>query len=254
MSLRFACVKCGQHISAEQSAAGTVANCPSCNEPLVVPMDPTLNETRSEIRRARWKPITIRVAVYLFVIVLLACVGTYITGRKSRLTISDVFRTQLMRFVEQSQRISVSVSHGVSYRDLKNQVIDAESTYRILSASWPNNFAPDAGVEIEKAIEGWRLALELWSLEIEEESITGGRLYPGLHDSLCPPESDELYRQLLAYAGESLSIRVRPDDYYREEERGKKYVAYSSRQMLLSKANEHLNRGTNIVLLDLSKR
>ena len=46
MELRFACLSCGQHISATRAQIGVTARCPNCNAAVTVPTTSTLPRPR----------------------------------------------------------------------------------------------------------------------------------------------------------------------------------------------------------------
>jgi predicted RNA-binding Zn-ribbon protein involved in translation (DUF1610 family) len=121
-----------------------------------------------------------------------------------RLSVPEIFRTQLMKFIEEGNKVNALSSLGVSYDDFKTHVANAESSYGLAFTAWPQGFAVGSREEFAKADEGWRLVLRLW-----EWKIRAADLEPQFREELAPTEPDKFgYAQFIAYAGSQLEIGV----------------------------------------------
>lgn len=110
--------------------------------------------------------------------------------------ISDFFKNQITKFITEAGKLVSLTESGLNYNEYRQQFSSVKSTYEILDASWPDDFASEERNKFSEAIKVWDLALEVWNVkanynkaEIEADSPLNG-----------------LYKSVLFYAGDSLKL------------------------------------------------
>lgn len=83
-------------------------------------------------------------------------------------TLSDLFKTQALKFIEEASKLSALTKSGVNYLDYKDQLVNVHSKFDTLDTLWTSNFLQENRASINKAIEGWDLAQSLWELKLNE--------------------------------------------------------------------------------------
>ena len=76
--------------------------------------------------------------------------------------ISEIFKTQIIQFIQNGGELSSKVSTGITEDKLSDLTSNLKSSLDLLEMSWPQNFTPDAKVFFEESIKGYILALNLW--------------------------------------------------------------------------------------------
>jgi hypothetical protein len=181
--------------------------------------------------------------------------GLWLYQYAHRLSIPDVFKTQLMKFIEEGTKINSMSSLGVTYTDFKNEVATAQSSYALASAAWPDAFAAGSKEEFARAFEGWRLVLDMWGrkthYDVEKAELTPTYWWELLKIQ-CPREPDEWnYRQIIAYGGDQLVIKEFATN---DELRGKKFLPLDENiSVLLTVAGDHFTKGTSLVMSKLPR-
>lgn len=136
------------------------------------------------------------ITLLLFVAVIAAILtsrpsNTSTNTAKPEIKISDVFRDQLIRFLEVSGELEASTGQGVNISTLKEHLAKVKSSYELVSATWPEGFEPEVRQSFDSAINGWELALRLWAGKIAQ------------HDDPTEPNFNG-YAEYIAYAGDAL--------------------------------------------------
>ena len=93
-------------------------------------------------------------------------------------SIPQEFKSSLLQFLELAGELNASTEAGVTRRDFSAGYAKVKSKSEILFAQWPAAFQPQAKDEIEKAMHGYELAIELWGEDsfVWESSDLGKRL------------------------------------------------------------------------------
>ena len=161
---------------------------------------------------------------------------------KPDIKISDVFRDQMMKFLESAGELDASSSQGVNIATLKQQLAKTKSSYELAAATWPEGFEPEARKSFDEAIWGWDLTIDFWALKINRS------------DDPVEPNING-YLNYLDYAGNALKTDVHGDSYIVEDYRGKKYIPLSDSNLsiLLTLASAHFKAGKTSVLAAISK-
>lgn len=166
------------------------------------------------------------------ILIFLICI--VITGCKPK--ISDALKEQLTRMLEEGSTLTSMTEQGVNYSDYRQQLAKVKGAYDLASATWSSDFAPDAKTTLEKAFEGWDLALFLWELKIGEK------------DNPVEPNINN-FTAFTSYGGDLLVIKKHPSDYLVELYRGKKYIPFDENiSVLLSMASDSFEEGRNLLL------
>jgi hypothetical protein len=191
---------------------------------------------RAPFHRVRWV-----VAGALASLVLIAFVTVH-NSATPKIRISDIFHEQLMRLLEVSGELEAATSMGVNILTLREHLTKVESSWEIVSATWPEGFEPNARESFQEAITGWELALQLWAARIEKL------------DAPTEPNING-YAQYVAYAGDLLDNGEWSEHISIEEYRGRKKIYQSEANVgvLLSLASGHSKTSKARLLAALSK-
>lgn len=153
----------------------------------------------------------------ILVLVLTACGPTTPPPptRTPTPVVTQTFRDQIEHLIEEGRTLDVLTGLGVKYEVYEKQLAVAREAFELVETAWPTGYAPTVRANFSKAFEGWGLAQELWSLELDEKGN--------------PVEADvNGYSLYVAYAGEHLIIDTFPDDHLNEKYRGKKYIPFAN--------------------------
>lgn len=101
-----------------------------------------------------------------FFVLAAALVGCGTGSEKPK--VPDIFREQLMRFLETSGELKAATGQGLNIGQMKEKLARVKSSFELIDATWPADFAPDARLGLKSAIEGWDLASILWQGRIDD--------------------------------------------------------------------------------------
>jgi len=171
------------------------------------------------------------IAIFCMIMVTFVSFGC---SRKPK--ISDIFKTQLMKFLEEGAKTNAHVSQGVSYLELRGQVASARGAYDLLSATWPADLEVDCREDFKKSLEAWNLTLDLWALKIGEK------------DNPTEPNVNG-YAKFSAYSGGLLITKTYGYNHIIRRYRGKKYIPIDENiRALLTMAGLSFNSGRDKIL------
>ena len=141
-----------------------------------------------------------------------------------------------MKFIEAGTETSTKASHGVSYSELRAQVVSTIADHDLMLTVWPDNLATDAQEAFGRAIEGWQLALELWALKFNRG------------DNPTAPDINGFDRYL-AYGATAMQVERHDSDYLVEAYRGQDFLPFDSNiQVLLNLAKDSFDDGRDKIL------
>ncbi len=162
-------------------------------------------------------------------------------GAQPDIRVSDVFRDQIMKFLQAAGELDAATASGVGILDFKRHVARVESSYNLTVATWPTGFNPGARVFFANAMTGWRLALTLWSARF---------------DKTDPPTEPNVngYAELMAYAPNNLQTHVVDERFIVKEYRGKKQILKNGENVssLLTLASFGFSAGKTTVLASMA--
>lgn len=152
--------------------------------------------------------------------------------------ISEVFREQIMRYLQVSGELEAATQQGLNVGDLRERLAKVKSAFELTSATWPANFEADAKDDFANAIEGWSLALDLWAGKIEK---------------LDPPTYPNIngWQRYYAYGKDFLKV-AKWDEYGPADYVGKQYVTEDNVGVLLSTASNYSKAGKTKILAGLA--
>lgn len=150
---------------------------------------------------------------------------------ESKPTVPEIFKSQLMRFLEEASKADAMTSQGVNYRDLKQQVATVQASFNLIDSTWPAALPSEAREDFRKALQGWGLALDLWELKLNDKDTP---VEPNIND----------YQTYMEYGGNALVTATYPQDYLVNQYRGKKYLPFDENiSVLLSVSSRHYEAG-----------
>lgn len=147
-------------------------------------------------------------------------------------TLSDLFKAQVVRFVEEASSLKAMTEQGVNFVEYSQKLSAVRSIYEILGTLWTDDFKVETQEIIQKAVEGWDCAYLLWDLKLNyEHSINE-------YDS-----SKDYFQKVYACGGDDLLL-VDIDRIVTDEETGERRRALSipydeNISILLSNANDY---------------
>ena len=155
--------------------------------------------------------------------------------------VTEVFRGQVVGFMEAGSEVDAGTSHGVRYDQMNEKVSRAQGLYEVLKGTWVEGVPRDGQAEMEHALKGWGLALRMWSLKMENKDT--------------PTEPDvNGYREFIEYGGDGLMVETRPMDSLVVKYRGKKCLPMKYNiSLLLGIASKSFNAGKAKMIKTLSE-
>jgi len=276
MDIRFNCPRCGQHLEVEEKGAGITVNCPSCKQQIEIPHgtqpEPSKISTLATQQKpqsakfaqpltagsaavaddpkAAPKPIfaeperrrapqTLTITVSTTALIVVAAIGFFLWQRGTfapRASIPEIFKTQLMKFLEEGAKTNAFASQGVTYTQLQQQVAGTKAAYDLISATWPSTLPVGSRQKFERALEGWDLVIQLWQDKIEDR------------DEPTEPNINRFDR-IMAYAPDRLVVETHDYSFIVEEYRGKRYLPFDPNiRVLLTVAGTSFNEGKTEIL------
>lgn len=152
--------------------------------------------------------------------------------------LSDLFKSQITKFLEETTKLASLTSQGVNYVTYGNQVAEVQGIYELLSNVWPGDYEKETKENIDKALEGWRLALYLWSLKIGDK------------DNPVEPNING-YKDIIEYGGDNLTTDKHPATFIVENYRGKTFIPFEGNiGVLFTMASDYFDE-SKLVIIDM---
>ncbi|MCC6192109.1 MAG: hypothetical protein IT318_24020 [Anaerolineales bacterium] len=125
--------------------------------------------------------------------------------------LSAEFVRRVNDFLEAGSVVAVQTDQGVTILELRVSVADAGGAADLLRATWPTGYPNDVQDDVADAMQGWELALDMWSLKIGEAD---------------PPVEPNVngYLGFMTYAADELVIETYPSGCIVDEYCGKQYL------------------------------
>ncbi len=145
-------------------------------------------------------------------------------------TVSDLFKTQALRFIEEANKLKSMTMEGVNFADYSAQLAEVNGVYELLDTLWLENFQVVTKENFELALESWDYAQLLWSLKI------------GKKDNPVEPNINH-FKELMEYGGDFLRTDIHPSNYIVKEYRGKTFLPFDENiSILFTVASEQFER------------
>jgi hypothetical protein len=166
----------------------------------------------------------------------LLMVSGLLAGCSSKPEITDMFRQQLTRFLEEGTTTTAMTEQGISYLQFQQRIPAMNGAYDLAVSTWPEGFSADARSSFERALDGWDLALDLWSLDIGDKD---NPLEPNING----------YQRYVDYAGDMLVYDTHPSNFIVEDYRGKTFLPFDENiSILLAIASDAFDDGKDLAL------
>jgi hypothetical protein len=164
-------------------------------------------------------------------------IPTY-TPVPTKLFVSEMFRTQIEKFLEEGTKLTLMTEQGVNYVNFKNQLPSVMSPLDLAGANWPKGFPSDSLEFFNKALTGWQLVNGMWGFCVKDVEI----IYE---------ISPSLYKQFADFEGDSLITAVYGDDQIVVEWRGKRYLPCENIGVLFGISTKAFDEGKELLLKEL---
>lgn len=179
---------------------------------IITPPPPHTTETTTATRRREVSPskpspktkpskppedkktsfLSVTIPIGAIVLIAVLAFGAWRAGFFApKISVPEIFKTQLMRCLEECSKVTAMTAQGVSFHDFSQQVASARSAYDLVGATWPEGFSTGSAPEFDKAFQGWNLAIQVWRYEIKHD---GEPTEPDFH----------YYAEIKSYAGSYL--------------------------------------------------
>jgi len=145
-------------------------------------------------------------------------------------TVSDLFKTQALRFLEEANKLKSMTTEGVNFADYSAQLAEVNGVYELLNTLWLESFQVVTKGNIEKALESWDYAQLLWSLKI------------GKKDNPVEPNINH-FKELMEYGSDFLKTDIHPSNYIVKDYRGKTFLPFDENiSILFTVASEQFEK------------
>ncbi len=153
-----------------------------------------------------------------------------------RPAVPEIFRTQLLKFLEQGAKTNAQADQGVSYLELREGLASTKASYDLLKSTWPSSLPPEMQQDFDRAIRTWDGALRLWKLKIEDG------------DEPVEPNVNGWKDYLSEFKG-CLVIRTHEKDFIVEKYQGLRYLPFDENiRALLNEAGVSFNAGRTKII------
>ena len=100
-------------------------------------------------------------------------------------------------------KLNAATGQGVSYLNYRDYYAEVGGAFDLALASWPDEFAPDAKLELLQAMLGWDLAGYMWAAQLDKKLTLQ---YDPRQDEFIQYGGDAL-RTVAGSTGETVQIR-----------------------------------------------
>lgn len=156
-------------------------------------------------------------------------------------TVSDLFKSQGLRFVEEATVLKSMTKQGVNFLEYSKQLSEVGGVYELLDSLWAEGFESDAQENIKKALEGWECAKLLWDLKINHKYAVSNQ-----------SSTREAFYKVYEYGGNDLDIKTRIDTFIDEvtgEEAQVMIMPYDENiSILFTLANDYFDKAQPVLL------
>jgi hypothetical protein len=157
-------------------------------------------------------------------------------GCSQKPTIPEIFKAQLLKFLEEGTKTNAKAEQGVSYSELREQVASTKAAYDLLKSTWPASLPTEMQKDFDRGIHAWELTVHLWNLKV------------GKKDNPTEPDINGWNNYLTEFE-DHLVIRTYDSSYIVEDYRGKRYLPFDENiSALLTVAGVSFNTGRTKIL------
>jgi hypothetical protein len=208
--------------------------------PPPIPPDRLQTSITDALRRlgGRKREVIIGLAVCVVVVILVLII---VLVRSSRPSVPELFKTQLMKFIEEGTKACERSGQGVSYLELREQLASVKASYSLCKATWPKSLPQEMTADFDHAIRAWDLILDIWKDKLEYSWSDYQSTYQPPADGFDIGEFEK-YLILLV------------DDKGRQSRvvKGQKYLPWDENiSILLTVASDSFGKGRDKILAEL---
>jgi len=130
-----------------------------------------------------------------------------------RVDVSEMFRTQMLKFLESGSKMKALSERGVSYAETRDALTDVRASWDMTLTMWPSDLDKSSVEFFEKSMKAWDACIDLWKLKIAESDMPTS---PGING----------YSRYQQQFGDDLVIQVHDSSYIVENYRGREYLPF----------------------------
>jgi len=150
-------------------------------------------------------------------------------------TLSDLFKTQGLKFIEEASSLKSMTKQGVNFLTYSSQLSEVHGVYEILSSLWVDGLEPEAKENVQLALEGWDCALLLWDLKINHKYAV-----------VEYGSTKEYFEKIYSYGGDNLvtvySGHIEYDEVLGEDRNMKKLPYDENISILFALASDYFEK------------
>ena len=172
-------------------------------------------------------------------LLLAGIIGTiaYFVGQYTPFT--EIFKNQVYKFLEQGAKTNAMAEQGVSYFEMRNQLVNTKASYDLLKTTWSDSLSKDMQVDFDKAIKAWDMTLDLWEMKINKS------------DKPTEPDIND-WQNFVSNFKNIIIIKTYASSHIVKEYRGKKYLPFDDNiSALLAAGGTFFNQGREKILKEL---
>lgn len=147
----------------EPSAEVSQAESPPAASPTGTPQT-DLAEPAAQLAR---RNVGIAVAITVLAVVVGVSAVIFVFMRSSKPSVPEIFKTQLLKFIEEGTKTCERSGQGVNYAEFREQLASVKTAYKLAKATCPPTFAEDAFADFDRAIRAWDLTLDIWKDDVD---------------------------------------------------------------------------------------
>jgi len=172
-------------------------------------------------------------------LLVMGCLSICVGCSEKKPSVPEIFKTQLMKFLEEGAKINAMSGQGVSYGELRDQLASVKAAYDLVKITWPPTLPKDMTADFDRAIRAWDLTLHLWKLKIGEK------------DEPTEPDINGFAKHQGEFKNE-LIFRTHDYSYVVDSYRGKQYLPFDDNiSALLTVAGMSFNDGRSKIFAGL---
>lgn len=186
------------------------------------------------------------------------------SGRQANAQVSDLFKSQLIKLVEEATKLDQLVAQGVGHAEVKSQFAATKAPFELARLTWPVGFATNALSNFDDAIRAWEFAMDLSEREQKmhaekkdvlskhfnsEEMVLLLSVTERAYTPIDLEKDSNGYQDLVGFGKKELICWMYPNDFVLKYCRGKSYLPLSENiKVLLGIASTRLKNAREEVL------
>ena len=157
----------------------------------------------------------------------------------TKLVISEMFRTQIVKLLEEGTKLTAMTEQGVNYLNFRDQLPNVMSPWDLAVANWPKGFPDNSKEFIYKALNGWQLADSMWYGCVRDVEVVKEIYGP------------VIWGQYVDFEGNNLITAAYGDEQIIEDWRGMTYLPCENIGILFGISTVAFDKGKELLLKEL---